>query len=35
MEDAYRGAGVIGARLPVPDGADAQTLLLARFGRRA
>jgi uncharacterized protein (TIGR03086 family) len=34
-EDAYRDAGLIGARPPVPDDADAQTLLLARFGRRA
>ena len=35
MEDAYRSAGVIGARPPLPGHADAQTLLLARFGRRA
>jgi len=34
MEDAYRGAGAIAARLRVPGHADAQTLLLARFGRR-
>jgi uncharacterized protein (TIGR03086 family) len=34
MEDAYRGAGAIAARPPVPGDADAQTLLLARFGRR-
>jgi len=34
MEDGYRAAGVIGARQPVRDDADAQTLLLARFGRR-
>jgi uncharacterized protein (TIGR03086 family) len=34
-EDAYRGAGAIAARPPVPDEADAQTVLLARFGRRA
>jgi uncharacterized protein (TIGR03086 family) len=34
MEDAYRSAGVIAARPPVPGSADAQTLLLARFGRR-
>lgn len=34
-EEAYRGAGVIAARPPVPGDADAQTLLLARFGRRA
>jgi uncharacterized protein (TIGR03086 family) len=35
VEEAYRNAGVIGARPPVPGDADAQTLLLARFGRRA
>jgi len=35
MEDAYRGAGAIAARPPVPSGADAQTRLLAQFGRRA
>jgi uncharacterized protein (TIGR03086 family) len=35
MEDGYRAAGVIGAPQPVRDDADAQTLLLARFGRRA
>jgi uncharacterized protein (TIGR03086 family) len=35
VEDAYRGAGAIAARPPVPGQADAQTLLLARFGRRA
>src|SRR5215470_324097 len=35
MEEAYRGAGAIAARPPVPGGADAQTVLLARFGRRA
>ena len=34
-EEAYRNAGVIAARPPVPGDADAQTLLLARFGRRA
>src|SRR5262249_42513143 len=34
-EDAYRGAGAIAARPPVPDDADEQTLLLASFGRRA
>jgi uncharacterized protein (TIGR03086 family) len=33
-EDAYRGAGVIAEPPPVPDGADAQTRLLAAFGRR-
>jgi uncharacterized protein (TIGR03086 family) len=32
-EDAYRSAGAIAARPPVRDGADAQTVLLARFGR--
>ena len=35
MEEAYRSAGAIAARPPVPDGADAQTRLLAMFGRRA
>jgi uncharacterized protein (TIGR03086 family) len=35
MEDAYRGAGAIAARPSVPDGADAQTRLLAMFGRQA
>jgi uncharacterized protein (TIGR03086 family) len=34
VEDAYRGAGAIAARPPVPGDADAQTVLLARFGRR-
>jgi uncharacterized protein (TIGR03086 family) len=34
-EDAYRSAGAIAARLPVSGNADAQTVLLARFGRRA
>ena len=34
MEDAYRGAGAIAARPPVPGDADAQMVLLARFGRR-
>jgi uncharacterized protein (TIGR03086 family) len=34
-EEAYRSAGAIAARPPVPDDADAQTLLLARWGRRA
>jgi uncharacterized protein (TIGR03086 family) len=34
-EEAWRGAGVIAARVPVPDGADAQTRLLAMFGRDA
>jgi uncharacterized protein (TIGR03086 family) len=35
VEEAYRSAGAIAARPPVPGHADAQTLLLARFGRRA
>ncbi len=35
MEDAYRSAGAIAARPPVPGHADAQTVLLARFGRCA
>ena len=35
MEDGYRSAGAIAARPPVPDDADAQTVLLARFGRYA
>jgi len=35
MEEAYRGAGAIAARAPVPGDADAQTVLLAQFGRRA
>jgi uncharacterized protein (TIGR03086 family) len=35
VEDTYRSAGAIAARPPVPDDADAQTVLLARFGRRA
>jgi uncharacterized protein (TIGR03086 family) len=35
IEGAYRSAGAIAARPPVPDGADAQTRLLAMFGRRA
>jgi uncharacterized protein (TIGR03086 family) len=34
-EDAYRSAGAIAARPPLPGDADAQTVLLARFGRRA
>jgi len=34
-EDAYRSAGVIAARPPLPGDADAQTMLLARFGRCA
>jgi uncharacterized protein (TIGR03086 family) len=35
VEDAYRSAGAIAARPTVPNDADAQTVLLARFGRRA
>jgi uncharacterized protein (TIGR03086 family) len=35
VEEAYRGAGAIAARPPVPDDAGAQTVLLARFGRSA
>jgi uncharacterized protein (TIGR03086 family) len=34
MEDGYRSAGAIAIRPPVPGHADAQTLLLTRFGRR-
>lgn len=34
VEDAYRSAGAISARPPVPGDADAQTVL-ARFGRLA
>ena len=33
MEDAYRSAGAIAERPQVPAQADAQTLLLASFGR--
>jgi uncharacterized protein (TIGR03086 family) len=35
MEDAYRSAGAIAARPPVPGHADPQAVLLARFGRQA
>jgi uncharacterized protein (TIGR03086 family) len=35
VENAYRSAGAIAERPPVPAGADAQTRLLAQFGRRA
>lgn len=35
MEDAYRSAGAIAARPPVPGYADPQDLLLASFGRQA
>jgi uncharacterized protein (TIGR03086 family) len=34
-EDLWRAAGVIGPRVPVPDGADEQTRMLAMFGRTA
>ncbi|GAA1417580.1 TIGR03086 family metal-binding protein [Catellatospora coxensis] len=32
-EHAYRGAGVIGPRIDLPDGSDPQDRLLAAFGR--
>jgi uncharacterized protein (TIGR03086 family) len=35
MEPHYRAAGAIGERPEVPPGADAQTTLLAAFGRTA
>ena len=35
VEEVYRSAGAIAASPPVPGHADPQTLLLARFGRRA
>jgi uncharacterized protein (TIGR03086 family) len=35
MEDGYRSAGAIADRPAVPDGAGAQTQLLAMFGRQA
>jgi uncharacterized protein (TIGR03086 family) len=35
VEPMWRGAGVIADRVRVPDGADAQTALLAAFGRDA
>ena len=35
MEPHYRAAGAIGERPEVPPGADAQTILLAAFGRTA
>ena len=35
VEEAYRSAGVIAAPASAPGDADPQTLLLARFGRRA
>lgn len=33
-EEMVRNSGVFGAQVPVPDGADQQTELLAFFGRR-
>jgi uncharacterized protein (TIGR03086 family) len=33
LEETYRGAGAIGPRPEVPPDADAQTRLLAAFGR--
>jgi uncharacterized protein (TIGR03086 family) len=33
-EDSYRASGAIAERPTMPDGADAQTRLLAMFGRR-
>jgi uncharacterized protein (TIGR03086 family) len=35
MEDGYRSAGAVAERPPLPAGADAQTRLLAMFGRQA
>ena len=35
MEPHYRAAGAIGGRPETPPGADAQTILLAAFGRTA
>jgi hypothetical protein len=35
FEDAWRNCGAIGLRVTVGDDADAQTRLLARFGRSA
>jgi hypothetical protein len=35
MEDTYRAIGAIAERPEVPPGADAQTTLLAAFGRTA
>jgi uncharacterized protein (TIGR03086 family) len=34
-EETYRASGIIGPRPELPDDADAQTRLLAAFGRRA
>jgi hypothetical protein len=33
MEDVYRGAGAVAARVELPDGASEQDRLLAAFGR--
>jgi hypothetical protein len=35
MEDLYRSIGAIGERPDTPPGADAQSALLAAFGRTA
>jgi hypothetical protein len=35
VAETYRSVGAVAARPPVPPGADAQTLLLADFGRSA
>jgi uncharacterized protein (TIGR03086 family) len=35
MEDIYRAIGAVGERPETPPGADAQTVLLAAFGRTA
>jgi hypothetical protein len=35
MEETYRAIGAIGDRPDTPPGADAQTTLLAAFGRTA
>jgi uncharacterized protein (TIGR03086 family) len=35
VEDLWRSAGAIGPRVDVPENADAQTRLLAAFGRSA
>ena len=35
VEELYRSSGAVGERADVPEGADAQTHLLARFGRSA